>query len=60
MNRIILRTATQIYSETRFQGICLLSADDAVDVIVVSLRRNTFKLNVAVLIINLEVNIFDY
>ena len=30
MNRIILHTATQIYSETRFQGICLLSVDDAV------------------------------
>ena len=42
MNQSILYTATQISSETRFQGIFLLSVDDAVDVIVDSFRRNTF------------------
>jgi len=64
MNRIMLHTARQLYSETQFQGICLLSlgssVGDVVDVIVVSLRRNTFEFDALVVLINLDVNTSDY
>ena len=60
MIQSILHTARQISSETWFQVILLLSIDGAIYVIIIFLQRNTFELNALAVLINLDVNTFDY